>query len=265
MSLRITAPLATLLALSAPALAHNDLLYPVGGETVQVGEQMTIEWSILISHPLASWDILYSVNGAQGPFIPIALGLPPGDMATGSIHTYDWIVPDIPTANARIQVIMNGVSGMWQSTSAADFTIEPSFGVRSCGGQTTNSSGAFAAIHMTGDESAAANGLVLRVVDLPTNTVGYPINSDTLGFVVNPGGSSGNLCLGGSIGRHVTQVTGSGAAGYAVIPLDLTQLPRVGTFYSAVAGETWSFQFWYRDANPTITSNFSDVVSVTLL
>ncbi len=262
---RITSPLVALLALSAPALAHNDLIYPDGGETLQVGEQITIEWTILVSHPLAGWDVLYSVNGNQGPFIPIALGLAPGNISRGSIHTYDWIVPDIPTANARIRVVMNGTSGMWQSTSALDFTIDPSFGVRSCGGQVSNSSGTFAAIHMTGDESAAANGLVLRVIDLPTNTVGYPINSDTLGFAANPGGSSGNLCLGGSIGRHVTQVTSSGAAGYAVVPLDLTQLPRVGTLYSAVAGETWSFQFWYRDANRMVTSNFSDVVSVTLL
>ena len=28
-------------------------------------------------------------------------------------------------------------------------------------------------------------------------------------------------------------------------------------------GETWHFQAWHRDANPTLTSNFTDAVAVT--
>jgi hypothetical protein len=29
-------------------------------------------------------------------------------------------------------------------------------------------------------------------------------------------------------------------------------------------GETWSFQAWFRDVNPGVTSNFTDGVAVTL-
>jgi hypothetical protein len=32
---------------------------------------------------------------------------------------------------------------------------------------------------------------------------------------------------------------------------------------SILAGETWNFQAWYRDLNPTNTSNFTDGLSVT--
>jgi hypothetical protein len=32
---------------------------------------------------------------------------------------------------------------------------------------------------------------------------------------------------------------------------------------TAIPGETWYFQAWHRDANPTLTSNFTDAVSIT--
>ena len=73
----------------------------------------------------------------------------------------------------------------------------------------------------------------------------------------------GNLCLGGGIGRHAKQIANSGAAGELVLKLDLTALPRPGGTHSVVAGETWNFQAWYRDKNPTNTSNFSDGISIT--
>ena len=30
-----------------------------------------------------------------------------------------------------------------------------------------------------------------------------------------------------------------------------------------IPGQTWNFQAWYRDANPTVTSNFTDAVGIT--
>ena len=41
---------------------------------------------------------------------------------------------------------------------------------------------------------------------------------------------------------------------------DLGDLPQ-GTVVSA--GETWNFQLWYRDVNPTQTSNTSNGLAVT--
>ena len=32
---------------------------------------------------------------------------------------------------------------------------------------------------------------------------------------------------------------------------------------AVLPGDTWHFQCWYRDANPGVTSNFSDGLSIT--
>ncbi|MEM9381332.1 MAG: hypothetical protein AAGB93_15370 [Planctomycetota bacterium] len=265
--MRLRSPLPALLALlTAPlASAHNDVIAPDGGEVFQVGERVTIEWTVTIAHALAGWDVLYSTNGPGGPFVPIALGLPPGDESVGSYHAYDWTVPDAPTADARILVRMNGAhGGLWESVSDGAFRIDPGLGLRSCPGQSANSTGVAATLHLLGSPTAATNQLTLRVIDLPASTVGYPLNSDTLGFAALPGASQGNLCLGGTIGRHAMQVGTSDTTGAVALPIDLANLPRLGGPHAASAGETWSFQFWYRDANPQSTSNFSDVVSLTL-
>ena len=84
-------------------------------------------------------------------------------------------------------------------------------------------------------------------------------------FEVGPGGSQGNLCLIGQIGRFVApgQVQSSGAPRRIQLQLDLTNLP-IGAGQAAVApGETWNFTLWYRDENPGPTSNFTDAVGVT--
>ena len=258
---------AALLAIAAApfASAHHDVVFPDGGESLQPGQFVSIEWTVTIEHVLIDWDVFYSTTGDSGSLIPIRFGVDPGDPTVGSLHSIDWLVPDFPTANGRIMVRMNTVQMNYEFYSDADFTIEVALGNRSCAGQAANSSGSPAELHMVGSASIAGNGLVLNVSSLPANALGYPINSDTLGFAAMPGGSEGNLCLGGTIGRHITQVTSSGAAGFVSIPIDLTVLPRAGATVAAIAGEVWRFQYWTRDANPTSTSNFSDVVSVMLL
>lgn len=170
-SLRSTfAGLAVVAATSLPAAAHTDLTYPDGGETFQVGQLVTIEWTVTIQHSLAGWDLLYSSTGAGGTFLPIATGLPGGNPVVGSLHTFDWIVPDSATSSARILVRMNGSGGgQWESMSASDFRIDPSLGARSCANQSANSSGASTTLHVTGSASASANTLFLNLVDLPTN------------------------------------------------------------------------------------------------
>jgi hypothetical protein len=97
------------------------------------------------------------------------------------------------------------------------------------------------------------------------NAFGYFLTSTTQGFVANPGGSMGNLCLAGSIGRYVGpgQIQNSGAAGAISLPLDLTQTPQPTGSVAIVAGQTWNFQAWYRDAvGGSATSNFTDGLSI---
>ena len=89
------------------------------------------------------------------------------------------------------------------------------------------------------------------------------MNSDTQGFIPFPGGSQGNLCLGGFIGRHTKQLGNSGSSGVLSIAVDLANLPRPSGPYQVLTGETWNFTCWFRDKNPTATSNFSDGISIT--
>lgn len=79
------------------------------------------------------------------------------------------------------------------------------------------------------------------------------------------GGSQGTLCLGGAVGRLNApgQAQNGGSCGLFDLTLDLAMMPQPTGFVSVLPGETWTFQCWHRDANPGLTSNFSNAVSVT--
>ena len=130
-----------------------------------------------------------------------------------------------------------------------------------------NSTGAPASITAGGSSAIALNRLSLRAESLPRFGFGFFIVSRDQNLVLNPAGSQGNLCLGGSIGRYVGpgQVQNSGSAGVISLDVDPSALPQPLGPASAQPGETWSFQIWFRDANPLPTSNFSDGVAVTFL
>ncbi|MCP3919304.1 MAG: hypothetical protein GY711_27510 [bacterium] len=129
-------------------------------------------------------------------------------------------------------------------------------GTSYCGPAVPNSSGSPATIEAFGWIRVSDNDFALTAEDLPPNQFGYFLASQTQAFVAMPGGSEGNLCVGGTIGRFNAQVASSGPDGSLSIPVDLTQMPPPLT--SVVAGEAWNWQCWYRDAHPGPTSNFSD-------
>ncbi|MCP3918810.1 MAG: hypothetical protein GY711_24955 [bacterium] len=81
------------------------------------------------------------------------------------------------------------------------------------------------------------------------------------GFVPLFGGGQGNLCLGLPIVRFDRDVIATTTVGTASFALDFTGLPQQTVFQ---AGETWSFQLWFRDANPGPTSNTTPGLAVTL-
>ena len=128
-----------------------------------------------------------------------------------------------------------------------------------------NSSGAPAAFTASGSSAIPFNRLDFRCESLPQFAFGHFLCSAIQDFVPNPGGSQGNLCLGGSIGRFVGpgQIQNSGSSGVISLTVDLGSLPQPLGSVSALPGETWSFQAWFRDANPNTTSNFSNGVAVT--
>jgi hypothetical protein len=128
-----------------------------------------------------------------------------------------------------------------------------------------NSTGATGAIRATGSTSAAANDVTLQAGGLPNNAFGFFLTSLTQGFIANPGGSQGNLCVGGNIGRYVGpgQVQNTGLTGGFSLVLDLTQTPTPVGFVAVQAGETWNYQAWHRDAvGGVATSNFTNGLEV---
>jgi hypothetical protein len=128
-----------------------------------------------------------------------------------------------------------------------------------------NSTGNTADISATGSDVAANNDVTLLANELPNNAFGFFLTSQTQGFIQNPGGSMGNLCLTGSIGRYVGpgQIQNSGGTGSISLVLDLTQTPQPTGFVSVQAGQTWNFTAWHRDSvGGTATSNFSDGLSI---
>lgn len=160
----------------------------------------------------------------------------------------------------------------WQDAAdldqAAGYVIEFEYtgvGTTYCAAN-INSTGVPAAMSATGNTSVALNDLTLRCSAMPSNVLAYFLTSVTAGFIPNPGGSEGNLCLGGTIGRYVGpgQVLNSGAAGEVALVLDLTAHPTSTGLVAVQIGETWRFTCWFRDGAGGVTaSNFADGLAVT--
>ena len=133
-------------------------------------------------------------------------------------------------------------------------------GATVCAPAEANSTGMPAELAACGQESVVENSVRLTATSLPANQFGFFLNSMTPDLVMNPGGSQGNLCLGGQVGRYSSQIVQSGSSGEFSIDLDLAATPTPAGTVSISAGETWYFQAWFRDNNPTPTSNFTDSI-----
>lgn len=148
------------------------------------------------------------------------------------------------------------------NVNGAAFVFELPMGQESCSG-VANSTGRAAGLEVVGTSVAATNWITLRAIDLPSNAYGYFLGSRAPGWLPGAGGSQGNLCLGGAIYRF-NQAGQWGAAnsnGQSEMRLDLAH-PLANQVNPILAGENWSFQFWYRDHNPQPTTNFSAAIEV---
>ena len=135
-------------------------------------------------------------------------------------------------------------------------------GTNYCTPANNNSTGQPAMIEAIGSDVVADNDVTLIASQLPVDVFGYFLASETQGFIPNPNGSDGILCLSGKIGRFAKQIKKSDSAGEISIVVDLTNIP-VTPPYSVMAGETWNFQAWFRDkTGGQPTSNFTDGISI---
>ncbi|MEM1448807.1 MAG: hypothetical protein AAGI22_06820 [Planctomycetota bacterium] len=116
---------------------------------------------------------------------------------------------------------------------------------------------------MRSSSPQAGQSILLRCNDLPVSSFGYFLCSLQSGFVANPSGSAGNLCLQGAVGRfnRPGEIGNSGPEGTLFLSVDTTDIPTPTGSVAVLAGETWHFQAWFRDLGPT--SNFSNGIEVT--
>lgn len=128
-----------------------------------------------------------------------------------------------------------------------------------------NSTGVAGVLSADGSTVVTMNDVTLTAGSLPVNAFGFFIASSTQGFVQNPGGSFGNLCVFGDIGRYVGpgQIQTSGPGGTFSLMIDLNSIPQPMGPVSATAGDSWNFQTWYRDVGPMgAGSNFTNGLEV---
>ena len=161
-------------------------------------------------------------------------------------------------------------NGDWMTGSengrAVRWNIGEEIGARYCGPAITNSGGRPAVLRITGTNQIARNDAVLRAHSLPANAAGYFLASQASGETFPVSQSQGRLCLAGAIGRFSRphQIQNSGADGRFDFDLPLQGLATPSGPTAATAGSTWNFQAWFRDANPHLTSNFTNGVRLTV-
>jgi hypothetical protein len=182
------------------------------------------------------------------------------------LRTYvdDWGSPQVGidvafTGDVAIVGAQDASQPDFRAGAAAVFRIP--FGTTTCAGQ-PNSAGAGALLTMTGDRRVDIGDLTATVDGLPPGSTGYLLASRSAGHVPSPAGSQGDLCLGNGIARLAPPIQVADAAGQAHMTVPLQAIP-LGAPIPILAGETWYFQYWHRDANPNPTSNFSSASQVT--
>jgi formylglycine-generating enzyme required for sulfatase activity len=164
----------------------------------------------------------------------------------------------IPTAASTPTSLSRAVGALVLTVSTAGI-VSAQIGTSYCS-PVPNSTGSPATISGSGSASVSTNNLRLTSSSLPLNAFAYFLCSRNQGFLSNPAGSAGNLCLSSPLGPLVGGViSSSGATGVVNVTADLNAMPQPGGAVVVLPGETWNFQCWYRDAvvGGGATSNFS--------
>lgn len=237
--------------------------FVVSDQVSQDLQEVILQTSVFGTPPDYTSFVLSYVDGNGSP-----VSLPPTGFVNlwsggGSVEDrFDWDLSGVSDTITAYTIEFDAL-GAHMSLDAVQLDTrfdDGALGENYCQAE-LNSTGVPASISGAGSDVVAENDLTLTMSSLPLGEFGYLINGVAQGFTANPGGSAGNLCISGPIGRHSAQVGNSGSAGSISTLVDLTGLPRPSGGAHAVApGETWYFQGWFRDGS---TSNFTDGLCVT--
>lgn len=116
--------------------------------------------------------------------------------------------------------------------------------------------GGIPTMNWSGSTSVAANDLALLATGIPPNQFGLFFYSDSQAFTFL---GDGVLCLGQPLYR-IAPIVQSSVFGVASLAIDNTAPPVPAA--QIMAGDTWNFSFWFRQASP-FGYNFADGLSVT--
>ncbi len=238
--------------------------------------------------PNSNQILLQSVTGFTGTvsFVTLASAAAPIQQDTWYLLEIDWrntgearvtlfdelgtnVLAQIPyTATTFLAPGGFALRGFTQNTAAFHDLdeiqlVQQVFTTNYCGPAVPNSTGSSAVMGGVGSIELARNDVELIAGGLPPGSFGFFLTGRTQGFIANPGNSQGNLCLSGAIGRYQGNIFAASSQGQGRLRIDLTQMPTATGTVAAAVGETWSFQAWYRDANPVPTSNFTDGLALT--
>lgn len=149
----------------------------------------------------------------------------------------------------------------WADVGAAYVYSIPFQSTSDCGPTLPNSVGELADLYFQGVPYINDSGFRLQGEGIPPLASALALVGTQPVMVPMAGGGFGTLCVGGDLGRYDPQsATLGGTVSFAV---DLRSIPSSATgLASAMSGERFYFQAWYRDAQAFGGSNLSDVVSV---
>jgi hypothetical protein len=126
--IRFVTVFSIIIIFAGSALAHVGLVYPVGGENFNSGDQVTIQWQIIIDHGPCDWDLYFSDDGGN-TWQEIAMNLPKSNL------TYQWTVPNLSISTGRVRVDQDNVTGTDYSDQSGNFTISSTTIIQDNGNQ----------------------------------------------------------------------------------------------------------------------------------
>ena len=89
---------------------------------------------------------------------------------------------------------------------------------------------------------------------MPLNQFALFIASDSQTLIPNVGG---NLCVGPAVGGYLAQFGSTGFFGTLNLTVDTSAIITASGPVAALPGDTYNFQCWFRDVDPSPTSNLT--------
>jgi hypothetical protein len=176
---------------SEPAALTARVTAPHGGETLIAGSIRDVRWlaAVPVAHGPATVDLELSMDGAGGPWTPIANGLP-------NSGRHQWLVT-APGASStcRVRATITTAMGSVSAISAADFTID---------GATTAVGGDGGAGAGSGDAVDDGPATLPPGLSLSPNPARHAVTIRVDGGL--PSGASGRVALYDVTGRRMRDV-----------------------------------------------------------